>query len=122
VEYVRMLQESAIAHTHHNGWHTEKLREHGWTWVVRSHQIEYLQPCMAGEPVAVYTWVHTFKKIRSIRRYRFIRESDGVVLAEAETDWIFLDFVRGRPVAIPAEVLAAYAVVPEEEEKTIGNA
>ena len=48
VEYVRMLQESAIAHTRQNGWAPEELHERGWTWVVRSHFIEYLQPCRAA--------------------------------------------------------------------------
>ena len=119
VEYVRMLQESAIAHTRRNGWAPEELHERGWTWVVRSHFIEYLQPCRAGEDIALHTWVANFKKIRSLRKYRFVRVADGAVLAEARTDWVFLDFRQGRPMAIPPEVLAAYVVVPEDAEKEI---
>ena len=116
IEYVRKLQEAAIAHTLQNGWSPGELHEHGWTWVVRSHFIEYLQPCRAGEEIAILTWVSSFKKIRSLRKYRFVRTADGAVLANAETDWVFLDFHKGRPVSIPPEVLAAYVVVPEEEE------
>ena len=119
IEYVRMLQESAIAHTQHNGWAPEELHAHGWTWVVRSHFIEYLQPCRAGEEIAILTWVSTFKKIRSLRKYRFVRVSDGGILANAETDWVFLDFHKGRPMAIPKEVVDAYVIVPEEEERNI---
>lgn len=85
---------------------------------MRSHFIEYLQPCRAGEPIALLTWVADFRKIRSRRKYRFVRASDGTVLAKAETDWVFLDFHRGRPIAIPPEVLAAYVVVPGDEEPT----
>lgn len=114
VEYVRMMQESAIAHTRVNGWTPEELRLRGWTWVARSHFIEYLQPCRAGEDVVIETWVANFRKIRSLRKYRFVRVSDGALLAKAETDWVFLDFHRGRPMAIPPEVLAAYIVVPDE--------
>jgi len=114
VEYVRMLQESAIAHTRQNGWTPEELKERGWTWIVRSHFIEYLQPAIAGEEIAVDTWVASFKKIRSVRKYRFVRLSDGAILARAETDWVFLDFRTGRPVPIPPEVLAAYVVVPND--------
>ena len=33
IEYVRMLQESAIAHTRQNGWTPEELHGRGWTWV-----------------------------------------------------------------------------------------
>ena len=119
VEYVRQLQEAAIAHTRRNGWAPEELHERGWTWVVRSHFIEYLQPCRAGEDIALHTWVANFKKIRSLRKYRFVRAADGAVLAEAQTDWVFLDFRHGRPRAIPPEVLAAYVVVPGDEEKNI---
>ena len=119
IEYVRMLQEAAIAHTRQNGWAPEELHERGWTWVVRSHFIEYLQPCQAGEEIVIHTWVANFKKIRSLRKYRFVRVADGAVLAEARTDWVFLDFRQGRPRAIPPEVLAAYVVVPEQEEPNI---
>ena len=119
IEYVRRLQEAAIAHTRQNGWAPEELHDRGWTWVVRSHFIEYLQPCRAGEEIAIDTWVANFKKIRSLRKYRFVRVADGAVLAEARTDWVFLDFRQGRPRAIPPEVLSAYVVVPEQEEPNI---
>ena len=119
IEYVRMMQESAIAHTRVNGWTPEELRARGWTWVARSHFIEYLQPCRAGEEIAIHTWVADFRKIRSLRKYRFVRVADGAVLAAARTDWVFLDFHKGRPLAIPPEVLAAYVIVPEDEEKNI---
>ena len=116
IEYVRMMQESAIAHTRVNGWTPEELHARGWTWVARSHFIEYLQPCRAGEEIAIHTWVANFRKIRSLRKYRFVRAADGVLLARAETDWVFLDFHQGRPRPIPPEVLAAYVIVPEDEE------
>ena len=116
IEYVRLLQESAIAHTRQNGWTPEELHSCDWTWVVRSHFIEYLQPCRAGEPITVQTWVANFQKIRSLRKYRFVRESDGALLATAQTSWVFLNLRTGRPVAIPPEVFAAYHVVPAAEE------
>jgi len=113
IEYVRMLQVVAIAHTQQNGWSPDELRAHDWTWVARSHFIEYLHPCRAGEEIAIDTWVASFKKIRSVRKYRFVRLSDGQILAKAETNWVFLDFKTGRPIAIPPEVLAAYVIVPD---------
>ena len=116
IEYVRRMQESAIAHTRVNGWTPEELHARGWTWVARSHFIEYLQPCRAGEPIEILTWVASFRKIRSQRKYRFVRVSDGALLARAETDWVFLDLKTGRPMPIPPEVVAAYVVVPEDAE------
>ncbi|NLB64965.1 MAG: acyl-CoA thioesterase [Lentisphaerae bacterium] len=113
VEYVRKLQEAAIAHTRHNGWSPEELHQHGWTWVVRSHHIEYLQPCRANQDIALLTWVANFKKIRSLRKYQFIRLADRAILANAQTDWIFLDAHRNRPIRIPPQVLAAYVIVTD---------
>lgn len=117
LEYVRMLQEAAIAHTRQNGWTPEELRKHGWTWVVRSHFIEYHQPCQPGQAIALYTWVANFQRIRSLRKYRFVRVVDGAILAAARSEWVFMDFRKARPMAIPPEILSAYAVVPEEEEE-----
>ena len=114
IEYVRMMQEAAIAHTRVNGWTPEELHARGWTWVARSHYIEYLQPCQADEAIEIHTWVADFRKVRSRRKYRFVRAAGGAVLARAETEWAFLDFRTGRPVAIPPEVFQAYTVVPDE--------
>lgn len=119
VEYVRALQEAAIAHTAHNGWGVERLLEHGWSWVVRSHRIEYIAPCQPGEEIVLLTWVHDFRRIRSDRRYRFIRVSDGKILADASTDWIFINIHTGRPVAIPPEILSAYIPLPDANPKTL---
>ena len=117
VEYVRALQEAAIAHTHRNGWPVEELQERGWSWVVRSHRIEYFQGCLPGEPVTLYTWVVNFHRIRSLRRYRFIRDADRCVLADAETDWVFISTAKKRPVAIPQEVMDAYIPVPDADPR-----
>ena len=113
VAYVQLLQDSAITHTRQNGWTPEELHERGWTWIVRTHFIEYLQPALAGDEIVVETWVAHFKRIRSTRKYRFLRPADGATLARAETNWVFLDFKAGRPIPIPPEVLSAYQVVPD---------
>lgn len=119
-EYVRMMQEAAIAHVDAVGWPTEKLREDGLTWVVHSHRIEYRRPCFAGEPLSLYTWVRDYRRFRSTRRYRFVRDADAALLAEAETEWVFLDFRRGRPASIPDTFPDLCPVVPETAEASIG--
>ena len=121
VEYVRRLQEVAIEHTRQNGWPPERLFTCGWTWVVRSHYIEYLLPAQAGEKIALYTWVSNMRRIRSLRKYRFVRVSDGAVLANAQTEWVFIDFLTGRPRTIPNEIILAYDQIPESEEPSIGH-
>lgn len=53
------------------------------------------------------------RRVRSLRRYKFIRAADGTVLAQGETDWVFLDAQTGRPRGIPDEIRALFRVAPE---------
>jgi acyl-CoA thioester hydrolase len=116
VAYVQWMQDAAIGHCIAQGWPTERYRSIGATWVARSHTIEYLQPARAGEAIEVLTWVADFRKVRSRRRYRFVRKSDGAVLARAETDWIFVNAETGQPRAAPPEVVQSFEVAGDEPE------
>jgi acyl-CoA thioester hydrolase len=46
-----------------------------------------------------------------LRRYKIVRDSDGAVLAEGDTDWVFVDAKSGRPKAIPREIEAAFGEI-----------
>lgn len=116
VQYVHWMQEAAIAHSAELGWPTERFLALGRTWIIRCHTIEYLHSAHAGETIQVLTWVADFHKIRSLRKYKFLRPQDGVVLATASTLFIFCDLHSGKPVSIPQEVQAAYTVIGEADE------
>ncbi len=113
VAYVQWMQEAAIQHSEASGC-TRMTKAIGATWVVRSHQIEYLSPAFVGEAITVLTWVANFRKVRSLRRYKIIRTADRQVLAQGETDWVFVDAATGRPKAIPREIAEAFGNVPGE--------
>jgi acyl-CoA thioester hydrolase len=108
--YIRWMQHAAIAHSAANGLTAERYRELGAGWVVRSHQITYLKPAFEGDALVIETWVANIRPATSLRRYR-IRRSDGTLLARAETDWAFINYATQRPVRIPAEVAACFAIV-----------
>jgi acyl-CoA thioester hydrolase len=80
------------------------------------HRIEYLSPAFGGDALTVLTWVVDFRKVRSTRRYKFVRVADRTVLAQGETDWVFIDAQTGRPRAIPPEIKSALGIVAEEPE------
>ena len=103
VAYVQWMQDAAIGHSAAAGC-TAVTVGMGASWVVRTHRIEYLSPAFAGDQVVVMTWVVDFGKARSLRRYRMVREKDGVVLALGETNWVFVDAASGRPRPIPEEI------------------
>jgi acyl-CoA thioester hydrolase len=83
------------------------------TWVVRSHLVEYLKPAYAGERLRIQTWVMNMGRVRSLRRYRFLRTEDEEVLVRGETEWIFVDATSGAPRAIPPEVAELFTLLPE---------
>ena len=118
IEYLRWMQDAAMHHADSSGC-TEATTAVGATWVVRSHRIEYLKPAFSGEHVSVLTWVSNFRRVQSLRKYKMIRMEDHAVLAEAETDWIFVDAKNGRLRSIPKEVSTVFEVIPEAKEEEL---
>jgi acyl-CoA thioester hydrolase len=121
VAYVQWMQDAAIQHSAVTGC-TRMTEAIGATWVARMHRIEYLSPAFAGEAITILTWVADFRKVRSLRRYRFIRAADQRVLAQGETDWVLVDVATGRPRGIPAELANLFELVPDPPDRRIRKA
>lgn len=103
VMYVQWMQDIAVEHYESIGG-TIPMQRAGATWVVREHRIEYLLPAFLGEEIEIHTWVENIRRVRSLRKYEFIRTLDRNVLVKGETDWVFVDIKSGKPVAIPDQV------------------
>lgn len=112
VMYVQWMQDAAVRHYEAMGG-TGPTQAIGATWVVRSHMVEYLKPAFEGERVKVLTWVANLRRVRSLRRYHFVRAVDEGLLVRGETDWVFVDANSGSPRAIPAEVARMFRLVPD---------
>jgi len=111
VAYVQWMQDAAIRHSEASGC-TQMTRAVGAMWVARTHRIEYFKPAFVGDLLTVQTWVADFRRVRSLRRYRFLRGPDRATLAEGETDWVFVDVATGRPRVVPAEIQQLFQIVP----------
>src|SRR5512138_258560 len=99
VVYVQWMQDIAVEHYSSIG--GVEAQGPDATWVVREHKIEYFLPAFAGEEIEVHTWVENVRRVRSLRKYEFIRLSDKKTLVKGETDWVFVDVKTGRPLAVP---------------------
>ena len=72
------------------------------------HEVE-VQPADIDR-LRVETRVESMSAASSIRRTRIVRPSDGAVLFESATDWVYVDLRRGRPARIPAEVRGRFPI------------
>jgi acyl-CoA thioester hydrolase len=102
VAYVQWMQDIAVEHYESIGGIQAQGNEA--TWFVREHRIEYLLPAFVGEEIEIRTWVENIRRVRSLRKYEFVRKSDGNILVKGETDWVFVEVMTGRPLPIPEEV------------------
>lgn len=112
VAYVQWMQEIAVEHYASIGGVDAQGKDA--TWFVREHRIEYLLPAFAHEEIEIRTWVENIRRVRSLRKYEFVRKSDGKLLVRGETDWVFVDAKTGRPLPIP-EVVSKIFALPQEE-------
>ena len=111
IRYLNWMQRAAVQHSNAQGWTTADYYRLGMGWVVRSHQIEYLQPALPGDAIVVRTWVADMKKVTSLRRFQIRRPTDDLILAEASTNWAFINFQTRTLCRIPPEVTEAFEVV-----------
>ena len=111
LQYLRWTLKTASAHSSHVGWPASRYRELGVGWVVRSHKITYKAPAKLHDEIAIHTWIQSFDKVTSIRKYEIIRQSDSRLCAIAETRWVFVNFETLQLVPIPEEVRSAFGVL-----------
>jgi len=118
VEYLRWMQDAAMKHSETVGC-TAATGQAGATWVVRTHQIEYFKPAFAGDRVAVLTWVSDFRRVQSLRKFRIVRPADSALLAEGQTNWVFVDAEKGTLRSIPKEVQHTFELLPPDQEASV---
>ena len=112
VTYVQWMQDIAVEHYSSIGGIEAQGPES--TWVIREHKVEYFLPAFDGEEIEIRTWVENVRRVRSLRKYEFVRKSDGKVLVKGETDWVFVDMKTGMPRAVPKEVIEVFQADPKD--------
>ena len=83
VAYVQWMQDITVEHYASLGGIEAQGKDA--TWVVREHKVEYFLPAFAGEEIEVRMWVDNIRRVRSLRKYEFVRKSDGKILVKGET-------------------------------------
>lgn len=106
--YQHYLEQAAIEHSEHLGFTPDRYRELGGTFVLRRVEIDYLRPAVAGDTLAITTWLEEMRGPRAVRRYKIRKHDAEDLLVTAEALWVWIDPIAMRPRPIPKEILLAF--------------
>ncbi len=86
-------------------------RERGTAWVVRRLTLARTAALPFPGACTVTTWVSNVRRVRCSRNYE-VRDAAGRPVAAAIADWVYVDRVRGAPIAIRPDLLEWLAPGP----------
>jgi acyl-CoA thioester hydrolase len=107
--YLRYMQEAAFDASASVGYDKARYEAINRLWLARETEIEYSHPLRYGDSIEIKTWVGDFRRVRSRRFYEFRRAGQSEIAAHASTDWVYLEADSLRPVAVPSDMIAAFA-------------
>ena len=103
--WVQWIQQVAVAH-----WDAvaDAAHKQAFYWVVVRHEIDYLRAAHAGDRIMARTWVGEAPQGARFDRLMEFTGADGKVCVRAKTQWAIIDKAAGRPIRVPAEVVAPF--------------
>ena len=103
--WVQWIQQVAVAH-----WEAAADAAHkdAYYWVVVRHEIDYLRAAHDGDRVTARTWVGDTPRGARFDRFVEFTGADGKICVRAKTQWAIIDKALGRPIRVPAEVVAPF--------------
>jgi len=103
--WVQWIQQVAVAH-----WDAVASQAHrdAYYWVVVRHEIDYLRPAHEGDRIAARTWVADAPQGARFDRFVEFTGPHGKICVRSKTQWAIIDKVLGRPIRVPAEVVAPF--------------
>ena len=103
--WVRWIQQVAVAH-----WESVAPDAHkdAYYWVVVRHEIDYLRAAHEGAVITARTWVGDAPQGARFDRFMEFTGADGKPCVRARTMWAIIDKASGRPIRVPADVVAPF--------------
>ena len=105
--WVQWIQQVAVAH-----WEAvaDPAHKNAYYWVVVRHEVDYLRPAHEGDVVTARTWVADAPQGARFDRFIEFAGSDGKACVRSRTQWAIIDKALGRPIRVPAEVIAPFVL------------
>ncbi len=106
--YLNWAEQVGIEHVESLGFGRAWSLAQGGAWVVREHHVTYHRPIEYGDVVIVTTVPKSIGGVRGVRHTEIRRESDGMLMTEVETLWIWIRTSDGRPTRLPPDLVNAF--------------
>lgn len=107
-DIVRIFAETAMHHSSVLGWDLAAYHRLGAWWMVKRHEVDYVQSAVLGDELVCYTWPTDFAKASATRRHVLKRKRDDAVIARGLNHWVLIDMETRRPRRITPELFAAF--------------
>ncbi len=104
--YLQYVELAARSHAASVGLDFDGMVARGGVFVVRRHTITYFRSAREGDHLEIATCIGEMRAARALRHVWILRGEE--LLAEAETEWVWIDPETRRPRAMPAEVIHAF--------------
>jgi acyl-CoA thioester hydrolase len=103
--WVQWIQEVAVAH-----WTSlaDPADRDAYYWVVVRHEIDYLRSAHDGDLLSARTWVGDAPSGARFDRFVEFTGTNGKLCVRARTQWAIIDRAQGRPIRVPAKVIAPF--------------
>ena len=103
--WVQWIQQVAVAH-----WEAVAPPAHknAYFWVVVRHEVDYLRPAHEGDAITARTWVADAPQGARFDRFMEFTGPDGKACVRSRTQWAIIDRASGRPIRVPADVVAPF--------------
>jgi acyl-ACP thioesterase len=108
---INYFQDCSTFHSESIGDGVAAMKKRGYAWILSSWQIIVNRYPKLYEEIKISTWAYGWKSFFGFRNYT-MEDSDGNILAYANTNWLYMNLHTGHPERIPKEVSDAYHCEP----------
>lgn len=110
---VTRMQDCAVFHSEAIGRGPAFWDGHKKAWMIISWQILIRQRPAFDHRVTTRTSTYRFRGFLGDRNFVMTDEADGTILAEANSQWAYMDLAAQKPIRVPEEEIQGYGIEPE---------
>jgi acyl-CoA thioester hydrolase len=117
VAYVSQLERTSWAHSNALGLSIEQYQALDRGMAISRHEIDYLAAALLGDTLLCATWITTCdNRLKLTRQFQFIRQSDGLSMLKARTEFVCIALSSGRPKRMPDIFVSTYGPAMSNKE------